>query len=402
MRTKVGSIATFVGAQSVGCCHTVEMMAETTEYLQQPKHFPALDGVRFLAVAFVIVHHITRGSHTSLFLHLAGLQAGNGIGPTLFFVLSGALLTPVILNARDNEHRYRDFLVRRVLRIFPLYLAYLGAAIAATALLGHRTFQHMWVFGFFLQNCFLGAASNTGSVLPVYHLWTLAVQDQFYIFWPLVLWRCNSFRQMRRLCFIIIVASFAVRVMIVNPMLSPEVFGRILPARAGEMCLGALLAIDLREKGRLANLLHKSLLPVSAALGLWMWHGLNFLSPLGSTVGLQLMAFASVALIAGAYKSSTWTARILGSKLIALAGKEWAFAMYIFHPILLTLCMQLPIASKILRLAIFGVSTVAISSISYRFYETHFLRMRPGRSKSPRVAVAAVVASTRPLSIAAD
>jgi peptidoglycan/LPS O-acetylase OafA/YrhL len=358
-------------------------MADVAEQHTRSKYIPALDGVRLLAVAFVIVHHLTRGSHSSFALHLIGLQAGNGIGPTLFFVLSGVLLTTVILNARGTEHRYRNFLTRRALRILPLYLAYLGVVIVATFLLTGRHFQHVWVFAFFLQNTFLAAASDTRSVLPVYHLWTLAVQDQFYILWPLLLWRCDSVRKMRYLCVAGIILSFGARLIITDPSLTPAFFGRILPARAGEMCLGALLSLDLREETALSSMLRKALLPLSAILAIWMWQGLSLLTSVGSVIGLQLIAVTSAALIAVALKPSTWIARILGSKFFALGGKKYAFAMYLFHPPLLTICINLPIASKGLRLALFGISTIVISGLSYRYYESYFLHMKLGVTVSP-------------------
>src|SRR5260370_22764723 len=116
-------------------------MTGVAEQHTRSKYIPALDGVRFLAVAFVILHHLTRGSQTYIVLHLLGLQEGNGIGPPLFFVLSGVLLTSVIIDARGTEHRYRNFLTRRALRILPLYLGYLGVAIAATLLLTGRHLQ---------------------------------------------------------------------------------------------------------------------------------------------------------------------------------------------------------------------------------------------------------------------
>ena len=357
-------------------------MADVAELSTRPKHIPALDGVRFLAVGFVLLHHLTSGSHSSLFLRLIGLQQGNGIGPTLFFVLSGVLLTPVILNARNTKNRYRNFLVRRVLRIFPLYFAYLAVAAIATVLMtGHRM-QHLWVFTFFLQNTFLTAAADTNAVLPVYHLWTIALQDQFYILWPLLLWNCDSIRTMRRACYVIIVLSFAARIVITHPSFTPVLYGRILPARAGEMCLGGLLALDLLEEGTLANLLRKSFLPLASILLLWMWHGLYITSTIGSTVGLQLIALASAALIAAALQPHSRTARLLGSKFMALGGKKYAFAIYIFHPLMLTICMELPIASKALRLAIFAVSTVVISGLSYRYYESPFLHMKVGRTQT--------------------
>jgi peptidoglycan/LPS O-acetylase OafA/YrhL len=360
----------------------------------RPQHIPALDGVRFLAVALVILHHLTGGSHTSNLLRLIGLQAGNGIGPTLFFVLSGVLLTPVILNARNAPHRYRNFLARRALRIFPLYLGYLAVAILATYAFTGRPIQHAWVFAFFLQNTFLTAASNTGSVLPMYHLWTLAVQDQFYLLWPLLLWNCNSIRTMRQLCYAIIVISFASRLIIIHPAFTFDLFGRILPARAGEMCLGALLALDIREKAsRVKTLtsqvtattsLRTACLPLTTILLFWMWHGLSFETSLGSVVGLQLIALVSAALIAVALNPATWSARILGSKLLALGGKKYAFAMYIFHPMLLEMSTHLPIASKALRLLLFGVTTVVLSGLSYRFYESSFLHMKLGRTEPSR------------------
>jgi hypothetical protein len=109
-----------------------------------------------------------------------------------------------------------------------------------------------------------------------------------------------------------------------------------------------------------------------------MWHGLNLVSSLGSVVGLQLIALTSAALIAAALQPSTWIARVLGSKFFALGGKKYAFAMYIFHPVMLAICLNLPIASKGLRLALFGIGTIAISGVSYRYYESFFLHMKLG------------------------
>jgi peptidoglycan/LPS O-acetylase OafA/YrhL len=357
-------------------------MIGAVERHTRSKHIPALDGVRLLAVGLVMLHHLTSGSHASIVLHLVGLQAGNGLGPPLFFVLSGVLLTTVIIDARGTEHRYRNFLTRRALRIFPLYLGYLGVAMVATFWLTDRHLHNVWVFALFLQNTFLTAASKTGSVLPMYHLWTLAVQDQFYLLWPLLLWRCDSIRKMRYLCLAGIILSFGARIIITHPSLTPELFGRILPARAGEMCLGALVALDLRERTALSSLLRKALLPLSAVLAIWMWHGLSLTTSFGSVIGLQLIAVTSAALIAAALKPSTWTARVLGSKFFALGGKKYAFAMYVFHPLMLEICMSVPIASKGLRLTLFAISTVLISGLSYRYLESFFLHMKVGGTVS--------------------
>jgi peptidoglycan/LPS O-acetylase OafA/YrhL len=113
----------------------------------------------------------------------------------------------------------------------------------------------------------------------------------------------------------------------------------------------------------------------------WMWFGLEITSPLGSTLGLQLIALTCAALIASALAPNSWTSQILGSKYFALGGKKYAFAMYLFHPLVLDLCIHhLPIASKAIRLGIFAIATVAISALSYRCYEYPFLQMPFGRT----------------------
>jgi len=352
----------------------------------RPKHLPALDGVRLLAVGLVILHHLTSGSHSSVILHLIGLQRGNGLGPPLFFVLSGALLTTVIIDSRDSANRYRNFLLRRVLRIFPLYFAYLAAAIIATWVTTGSPPQNFWVFAFFLQNVFPNTASSTGSVINTYHLWTIAVQDQFYVIWPLLLWKCKNDRQMRYLCYAGIAFSIVFQIIILHPSITPELMGRSLPARAGTMCLGALIALERREKTILTPLMLKSLLPLGFVVAIWMWHGLDFFSPFGSVVGMQLVGLICAAFIATALQPSSWVARTLGSKFFALGGKKYAFGIYMFHPSLLNICINLSLPSKALRLAIFFVSAVVVSGLSYRYYESPFLHMPIGRNNSPQPA----------------
>jgi peptidoglycan/LPS O-acetylase OafA/YrhL len=186
---------------------------------------------------------------------------------------------------------------------------------------------------------------------------------------------------MRQLCFVIIGVSLLTRIAITHPPLSPELLGRILPSRAGEMGLGALISLEARERTILTPILRGSFLPLGLLCAVWMWFGLDITSPVGSILGLQLIALACAALIASALVPNSWTARILGSKYFALGGKKYAFAMYIFHPLILSLCIHyLPNSSKVIRLGIFAVITVAVSALSYRHYEYPFLQMSFGRT----------------------
>lgn len=348
---------------------------------KRPNHIPALDGVRLVAVGLVILHHITSGAHTSFFLHLINMQHDNGIGPPLFFVLSGTLLTKVILDARNAENRYRNFLLRRALRIFPLYFGYLGLLTLATRVETGKLPSYLWVFALFSQNIFVYYAGHTSSVFHTYHLWTIAVQDQFYLIWPLLLWRCNSNRQMRLLCSAGIVLSVLSHVVLLYPGFPQEYAMRSLPAVAGCMCLGGLLALEGREKTILTPIFLKSLIPLSLVCALWMWHGLVFMSPLGSVVGYQLVALTCAAVIARALQPTSMIARTLGSNFFATGGKKYAFGMYMLHPCLLNFVDLLGIHSLAVRLTLFLASTIVLSGLSYRFYESPFLHIQVGGRK---------------------
>lgn len=308
------------------------------------------------------------------------MQRGNGLGPPLFFVLSGALLTNVIDHARNTSHRYRNFLLRRVLRIFPLYFGYLLLAALATLIVTGSGPKHFWVYALFAQNIFIHLSENTGSVLETYHLWTISVQDQFYLVWPLLIWACRNLRQMRLLCWSGMVLSLLSRVLMMGPHVPPEYLVRSLPAVAGCMCLGGLLALEQRQRTWLTGFLHRGLLPLTAICFAWMWIGLDFRKPLGSLVGYQMVAFTCAAFITAAMRPTSAVAQVLSTKFFATGGKKFAFGLYMLHPCLLNLCIHdLPFESKLLRLSIFLMGTIILAGLSYRFYESPFLQMNIGR-----------------------
>src|ERR1700749_4828090 len=162
--------------------------------------YPALDGMR--AVAFTLV----------FLIHYLRLPWGWS-GVNIFFVLSGFLITGILLDTRNDAHRARNFYVRRILRIFPLYYGVLLALLLLHPLL-HCQWTRAWLawplyLGNFLR--FAGpSAAIDGSPLEhaadgwlilgrfphaslyVGHFWSLCVEEQFYLFWPWVVFLIRS------------------------------------------------------------------------------------------------------------------------------------------------------------------------------------------------------------------
>ena len=146
------------------------------------EHLPSLDGLRGLAIAMVVVFHAGEG-WTEL------TEVGRR-GVDLFFVLSGFLITGILLRARGQPEMFRSFYARRVLRIFPVYFVYLASIACFLALFAppevSSSFQRAWPwYAVFLTNVKL-ALFFDNDVGSVQHLWTLAVEEQFYFVWPVL------------------------------------------------------------------------------------------------------------------------------------------------------------------------------------------------------------------------
>ena len=142
-------------------------------------HMPQLDGLRALAVLMVVVHHYVEGGW--------GLAANLGV--KLFFVLSGFLITSILLRSRSQSgaagwnrwRAVRNFYARRFLRIFPLY--YLVVALAAILDVEPTREYLAWLLTYTLN---LKMAAQGWYIDHFAHFWTLSIEEQFYLIWPWV------------------------------------------------------------------------------------------------------------------------------------------------------------------------------------------------------------------------
>ncbi len=183
-----------------------------------PIHVPVLDGLRGLAILLVLLHHFANVYAPSAWTRNAWHRVvGSGwCGVDLFFVLSGFLITGILHDARRGPGYFRNFYMRRVLRIFPLYYGVLAALFLAYPLLAgsHQRFaalaEHQPWLWLYAQN-FKVILSGDWVPCGMNHFWSLAVEEQFYLFWPFVVFACRR-RTLLHVSVALVVLALAVRI----------------------------------------------------------------------------------------------------------------------------------------------------------------------------------------------
>ncbi|CAA2108108.1 acyltransferase family protein [Variovorax paradoxus] len=206
-----------------------------------PKYRPDIDGLRAIAVGSVLVYHA-----------FPSLLPGGFIGVDIFFVISGFLITTILRQSlAAGDFTYRDFYARRIRRIFPALVLVLLATLAfgwyvllpgEFSQLGKQTTGGA---AFFANLVFLGEAGYfdaTAETKPLLHLWSLGIEEQFYIFWPLLLglaWRKRW--PILRVTLAVAIVSFLVNVLTVQPHRAAAFYSPL--SRAWELMAGGLLAV---------------------------------------------------------------------------------------------------------------------------------------------------------------
>ncbi len=297
-----------------------------------PKYLPELDGLRAVAVIVVLFFH----------LHVPGFQLG-WAGVFLFFVLSGFLITGNLLDARHEPHFFRNFYIRRTLRIFPIYYLVFFAIIAYGLITDAKIGDAAW-YGVYLQNMLLGHGSFSADFPRVFnHSWSLAVEEQFYLIWPLAVFYLSR----RRLAvlsmgmiFFAIFFRFAASYGTGN---ASYVF-MLLPCIMDSLAVGAMLAISLRWSGAQVTVLARGARWVTLFSGLCLaglvgsWGYQKYAIPadylLGSPINLFLHTFMAVffgALIAWVVLDrQSLLSRMLRNGAMRHIGKI-SYGIYLYH-----------------------------------------------------------------------
>jgi peptidoglycan/LPS O-acetylase OafA/YrhL len=376
-----------------------------------------MDGIRGVAILMVMVFHIVEANHIFTTSGLAGRALLGTVlygwaGVDLFFVLSGFLITGILLNARAEERYFARFYIRRTLRIFPLYYAVLVMLFVVapkvpriyTASL-QAAHQHQWWYWTYLTNVPLSLGHSEAIPWPTTHLWSLAVEEQFYLVWPTVVFLTPSKRRLVQLCIAGSLLSLVFRVWAVF-------FSAVGPgapfstfARGDALLIGALVAVFFSD-GRITL--------ETARAGRWaVMAGVVLIAALriggprllGSdwpvmVFGYSLNALTAAALIVVAVGSPTASraARFWRSRQLQFFGR-YSYGLYVFHYLVIGALNQVfrlrPIGAgsdasdlSVPRLlvwsAIYFAATIGIALTSWTLLERPFLRLKEVLSPSRR------------------
>ena len=356
-------------------------------------HLPALDAIRGLAILMVTAYRFN-GGHSSRETggSLLSLFESGFRGVDLFFVLSGFLITGILYDAKGKSHYFRNFYMRRTLRIFPLYY---GALVVVFVVLpmaspwAHSLFRDaadhqgwLWAYGTNVYQAWTGQ----WAFGRFNHFWSLAVEEHFYLIWPFVI-HFLARRTALRACAIIFCLSWGARVSWLafgGNDAAAEVFTLF---RVDSLVAGAWLALVARGPLGIKGLVPVAwigLLASGAALAVLAFLNRRFLT---ATDPLFASFFGSLIVLASSLRRDTWLGQTLGGRFLCFLGK-YSYGMYVFQNLLIPVAapflsaeriedvLHSAIGGRIAYIAIMSLITVGLAFLSYHAYEKHFLRLK--------------------------
>jgi peptidoglycan/LPS O-acetylase OafA/YrhL len=367
-------------------------------------HIPALDGIRGVAAATVFIYHYGGGARSSVFLvHLAGKAIHLGwVGVSLFFVLSGFLITGILLDSMRRPQWWKTFFIRRALRIFPLYYFALFAVILVGLLLRTPWSQIFPIWPLFLYLQDFPHVAKIETLSPIFivgHLWSLAVEEQFYLVWPMLLLFASRRNVVRRLCVGVFLGSLIFRLWIFGFHLNSEWALYFIVGRAGEMTAGGFLAASLRGSDRERAQIFAAARPVllsSLAVIMaivWWANDTDARGPWMATLGITFFSLLFASVIALCLKPG-WTERVFRVPMLRWLGKV-SYGIYVYHLLLYPLFawvthQLIPNASGkkylFVLAAVATVGTLTTAWVSFAVLESRFLRLKASLGKPQPVA----------------
>jgi peptidoglycan/LPS O-acetylase OafA/YrhL len=333
------------------------------------KRIPQLDSVRGLAVLAVLIHNTDKELYT-------GFVARNGwMGVDLFFVLSGFLITGILLDTKNSNGYFRNFYARRCLRIWPLYYCTLLFMFLVVPIIrpseAHQIFEPRsmpwWSYFVYLQNFLVPSITRATGLLGV--TWSLAVEEQFYVVWPLVVRFCSS-KTLGRIALTVICLDPALRFLLVQRGFN--VYPNSL-CRLDGLMWGALLALLFRSE----TLRRETCVPIA-------WSVLLIAAPLAILTADRVLwavySFTALASASFVYLALTSNnkrlQRVLSNRFLIYSGVI-SYGIYLLEKIPIDAAKSFHLsAHPAIVLAVTGATTYLMATLSWNLIEKPALRLK--------------------------
>jgi peptidoglycan/LPS O-acetylase OafA/YrhL len=375
-------------------------------------YYPAFDGLRAVAILMVFVNHYLKAAWPA---HPVG---GLWTGVDLFFVLSGFLITGILYDTERAKHYFRNFYVRRSLRILPVFYGFFLAVLLLTPVLHLKYSPYIWTNPLYVANLSIKGAilhvhgdprfifvPHLRGVITMGTLWSLCVEEQFYLLWPLVVWLVPSRVRLMQLCAGIVLLTLGVRTFLYfhDPAaaIKTSYLYTSTYTRCDTLLVGAWIALWLRGTTPSRETLRRiaytsigvSLGTIAALFAIFKspWYVVS-VDPVMLTVGYTLVAFAGGGILLRCLDDTSWVHRILLHPALKRLGTI-SYGFYFFHalPVAQFTLLAYHLRRYHLNGAILPLAfsyAYGMAALSFHYFESYFLRLKsvlaPGHKGIPR------------------
>lgn len=353
------------------------------------KHIDSLDGLRGIAILLVLFfHYLPRNPHSPL----SWLASLGWSGVDLFFVLSGFLITGILYDTRGSRNFFKAFYARRALRLFPLYFFAVAIVLAASFLSHvHLTWKAIpfYIYGANVMLLVKDGVPNSTRFFQCIHFWSLALEEQFYSLWPLVIFFVRSRRKLMLICAAGIIGALLFRVALIYFGAPIWALYTELPSRMDSLLAGSMLALLLRGTSVSISRARIHLLLGGCCLTLVILfvraRTLFFDSREMTTLGYSMFAGAYACILALTLARGTLANRMGKIPALRFFGR-YSYGLYVWHDLPSPICVAwwpwfarnihpLVLAQSAYAFTILTLFTAAAVA-SYELLEIRFLKLK--------------------------